>query len=118
MARSVSAEMVLAELQRKKKFQHTNLLKIFMNLQNIYIDINVLPDYLKYSLLDFRTAHDSQKLPVKCRSKFSIPRQERICTKFRKETWVLNFTSYLNVMVLKNLEYQLYQNTIELDVAL
>ena len=28
----------------------------------------------------------------------------------------MNFTSYLNVMVLKNLGYQLYQHTIELDV--
>ena len=44
--------------------------------------IDVLPEYLKYSLLDFRT--DSQKLPVNCRSKLSIPRQERICTKCRK----------------------------------
>ena len=30
----------------------------------------------------------------------------------------MNFTSYLNVTVLKDLEYQLYQTAIELDVAL
>ena len=30
----------------------------------------------------------------------------------------MNFTSYLKLMVLKNLGYQLYQNTVELDVAL
>ena len=35
-----------------------------------------------------------------------------------KDLRVMNFISYLNVVVLKNLEYQLYQNTIELDVAL
>ena len=33
-------------------------------------------------ILDFRTG--SQILPVNCRSKLSIPRQERICTKCRK----------------------------------
>ena len=42
----------------------------------------VLPEYLKYSLFDFRTG--SQKLSVNRRSTLSIPRQERICTKCRK----------------------------------
>ena len=45
-----------------------------------YIDI--LPEYLKYSLLDFRIG--SQKLSVNCRSNLSIPRQERMCTKCKK----------------------------------
>ena len=56
---------------------------------NIYEDIpefeeyrNILPKYLKYSLLDFRTG--SQILPVNCRSRLSMQRQERICTKCRK----------------------------------
>ena len=45
-----------------------------------YIDI--LPEYLKYLLLAFRTG--SQKLLVNRRSKISIPRLERICTNCRK----------------------------------
>ena len=94
--------------------EHTKCIKTFMNSTEEYIDI--LPEYLKYSLFDFRTG--SQKLSVNRRSNLSIPRQERICTKCRKRILVMNFTSYLNAMVLKNLEYQLYQNVIELDAEL
>ena len=86
-----------------------------MNSTEEYIDI--LPEYLKYSLFDFRTG--SQKLSVNRRSNLSIPRQERICPKCRKRILGDEFHFLFECNgILKNLEYQLYQNVIELDAAL
>ena len=56
--------------------------KIYKDIHEFEEYIDILPEYLKYSLLDFRTG--SQKLSVNCRSNLSIPRQERICTKCSK----------------------------------
>ena len=83
-------------------------------LHEEYIDI--LPEYLKYSLFDFRTG--SQKLSVNRRSNLSIPRQERICTKCRKRILGDEFHFQFEYNGIENLEYQLYQDTIELDAAL
>ena len=66
----------------------------------------MLPEYLKYFITGF------QNLPViYCRSKLSIPRQERICTRWRKKLLGDQFHFSLNVMVLKSLGYNLYQST-------
>ena len=47
--------------------------KIHKDIHEFKEYIDILPEYLKYSLLDFRI--DSQKLSVNRRSKLSIPRQ-------------------------------------------
>ena len=52
--------------------------KIYKDIHEFEEYIDILPEYLKYSLLDFRTG--SQKLSVNRRSNLSIPRQEHICT--------------------------------------
>ena len=49
--------------------------KIYKDIHEFENYIDILPDYLKYSLFDFRTG--SQKLSVNRRSNVSIPRQER-----------------------------------------
>ena len=92
--------------------------RIYKNVHEFEEYVDLLPEYLKYSLLDFRTG--SQKLPVNCRSDPNYQYQGKSASALsaEKDLWVMNFISYLNVMVLKNLGYQLYQNTIELDVAL
>ena len=53
--------------------------KIYKDIHEFEEYIDILPEYLKYSLLDFTTG--SHKLSVNRRSNLSIPRQERICTK-------------------------------------
>ena len=55
---------------------------IYKDIHEFKECIDILPEYLKYSLFDFRTG--SQKLSVNRRSDLSIPRQDRICTKCRK----------------------------------
>ena len=58
--------------------------KIYKDVHEFEEYVDLLPEYLKYSLINFRTG--SQKLPVNCRSKLSIPRQKCNCTKCRKIT--------------------------------
>ena len=53
-----------------------SLHRIYKNVHEFEEYVDLLPEYLTYSLIDFRTG--SQKLPVNCRSKLSIPRQEHL----------------------------------------
>ena len=69
----------LSRISADETFSTYNIYKDIHEFEE-YIDI--LPEYLKYSLFDFRTC--SQKVAVNRRSNLSIPRQERICTKCRK----------------------------------
>ena len=78
-----------------------SLYKIHIDVHEFEEYVDILPEYLKYSLFDFGTG--CQKLAVNCKSK--LPRQKRICSACRKrllgDEFHILFT--LHVIVLKNL---------------
>ena len=90
--------------------------QIYKDIHEFEGYIDILPEYLKYSLLYFRTGY--QKLSVNRWSKVSIPKQERICTKCRKRILGDEFHFLFEFNGIEKLIISIIKNTMELDVAL